>query len=73
MNYPGAVPAMPMPQGENPCTVHVTVRRRQYRGADALMPTTTKARRWLRPRSVMLSTSTRRAGAVTTFGAGPRA
>ena len=43
-----------------------------YRNAEGLMPTTASARRSLRPRSVMLRTSTRRAGAVTTFGEAPR-
>ena len=39
-----------------------------YRKADALMPRTASARRSLRPRSVMLRTTRRCAGAITTFG-----
>jgi hypothetical protein len=36
------------------------------------MAITASARRSLKPRSTMLRTSTRRAGAVTTFGGAPR-
>jgi hypothetical protein len=51
----------------------VAIRRGTYRNDEELVRTTVNSCRSLRPRSTMLRTRARRAGAVTTFGGGPRA